>query len=144
MQRFGEKWNRRIAVVDEHGTQGPRLVDDAVRLWRQHRTDLSPMNLVAEGIDVEALELACYSLQLPLRRPRNACQLEERGATLREPKPLRGSRRVAAGMSRRCRMPRRLPGRANPHSAGDAPIRLPMLDEAVGSSPMRSTSMTSA
>jgi hypothetical protein len=67
-----------LAVVDEHGTQGPRLVDDAVRLWRRIGRFIA-MNLVAEGIDVEALELACYSLQLPLRRPRRPARV-----TLRE------------------------------------------------------------
>lgn len=58
-----------LAVVDEHGTTGPRLVDDAVRLWRRIGRFVG-MNLVAEGIDSDALELACYAIQLPVRRSR--------------------------------------------------------------------------
>jgi hypothetical protein len=56
-----------LNVVDDHGTTGPRLVDDAVRLWRRIGRFLA-MRLVTEGLDAEALELACYAIQLPLRR----------------------------------------------------------------------------
>ncbi|HEY7089438.1 MAG TPA: hypothetical protein VH518_15175 [Tepidisphaeraceae bacterium] len=55
-----------LAIVDEHGTRGPRLVDDAQRLW-QRIEKLVSMNLVAEP-DLEALEVACYALQLPMRQ----------------------------------------------------------------------------
>lgn len=58
-----------LAVVDEHGTVGPRLVDDATRLFKRVQRLLS-MSLVASGMDLEALELACYAIQLPMRRPR--------------------------------------------------------------------------
>jgi hypothetical protein len=52
--------------VDQQGTHGPRLVDDAKRLW-QRIEKFSAMNLVAEP-DMDALELACYAIQLPMRQ----------------------------------------------------------------------------
>jgi hypothetical protein len=55
---------RALSVLDERGTTGPRLVDDAVRLWRRVKKLLS-MELVPSSADAEALELACYALQLP-------------------------------------------------------------------------------
>jgi hypothetical protein len=58
-----------LSVVDDQGTHGPRLLDDAARLWRRIEQFLS-MHLVHEGIDHEALELACYAMQLPNRRAR--------------------------------------------------------------------------
>ena len=58
-----------LTVVDEHGTTGPRLVDDAVRLWRRIGHFIG-LNIVAPSVDAEALELACYALQLPIRRSR--------------------------------------------------------------------------
>jgi hypothetical protein len=77
------KMEQALAIVDEHGTTGPRLVDDAVRLWRRIGRFIA-MNLVAEGIDNEALELACYAIQLPLRRPRTLPTGRPARATLRE------------------------------------------------------------
>ncbi|HEY2586689.1 MAG TPA: hypothetical protein VGI81_13070 [Tepidisphaeraceae bacterium] len=62
-----ERLEQVLTVVDEHGTTGPRLVSDAVRLWRRIGRFLG-MNLVTEGLDADALELACYAMQLPLRR----------------------------------------------------------------------------
>jgi hypothetical protein len=55
--------------VDEQGTHGPRLIDDAQRLWRRIEK-LVAMDLVAEP-DLDALELACYAMQLPMRHPKN-------------------------------------------------------------------------
>ncbi|HSU69217.1 MAG TPA: hypothetical protein VLJ39_20195 [Tepidisphaeraceae bacterium] len=73
-----------LATVDEHGTTGPRLVDDAVRLWRRIGRFIA-MNLVAaEGLDLEALELSCYAIQLPLRRPRTLPSGRPARATVRE------------------------------------------------------------
>ena len=77
------KLEQALAVVDEHGTHGPRLVDDAVRLWRRIGHFIA-MNLVAEGIDLEALELACYAIELPLRRPRTLPGGRTGRVTLRE------------------------------------------------------------
>lgn len=62
-----ERLEQSLTALDEHGTAGPRLVDDAVRLWRRIGRFLA-MRLVAEGIDADALELACYAIQLPMRR----------------------------------------------------------------------------
>jgi hypothetical protein len=56
-----------LAVVDDQGTHGPRLLDDAGRLWGRVEHFIK-MRLVHEGIDSEALELACYAMQLPTRR----------------------------------------------------------------------------
>lgn len=73
-----------LATVDEHGTPGPRLVDDAVRLWRRVGRFVA-MNLVpAEGLDQEAMEMACYALQLPIRRPRSGPSGRPARSTLRE------------------------------------------------------------
>ena len=56
-----------LGVVDDQGTHGPRLLDDAGRLWRRIEAFIR-MRLVHEGVDREALELACYAMQLPSRR----------------------------------------------------------------------------
>jgi hypothetical protein len=55
-----------LAVVDEHDTQGARLIDDATRLWRRVGR-LMEMTLIPGDIDTDALELGCYAMQLPLR-----------------------------------------------------------------------------
>ena len=52
--------------VDEQGTHGPRLLDDAKRLWRRVEK-LVALDLVADP-DLDALELACYAMQLPMRQ----------------------------------------------------------------------------
>jgi len=56
-----------LAVVDDQGTHGPRLLDDAGRLWGRVEHFIA-MHLVHEGVDAEALELACYAMQFPTRR----------------------------------------------------------------------------
>ena len=58
-----------LSAVDEHGTIGPRLVDDADRLW-QRVQKLLEMKIVPTGVDLEALELACLAINLPMRRIR--------------------------------------------------------------------------
>jgi len=55
---------RALSVLDERGTTGPRLVDDAARLCRRVKKLLS-MDLVPSTADSEALELSCHALQLP-------------------------------------------------------------------------------
>lgn len=65
--RLREHVEQALGVVDDQGTQGPRLLDDAGRLWRRIELFIG-MNLVHEGLDREALELACYAMQLPSRR----------------------------------------------------------------------------
>lgn len=66
-----KRLRKALAVVDEHGTTGPRLLDDAARLIARIR-HFTSMKLVAEGVDLDALELACYAIQLQSRRPRPA------------------------------------------------------------------------
>lgn len=55
-----------LDTVDEQGTRGPRLVDDAQRLWLRAQRFIA-MNLVADP-DRAALEVACYALQLPMKQ----------------------------------------------------------------------------
>ncbi len=53
---------RMLRSLDECATEGPRLLDDAARLWRR----LQKMQaIVPTNSDPAALELACYALQLP-------------------------------------------------------------------------------
>ena len=58
-----------LAVVDEHGTIGQRLIDDASRLFRRVEA-LIKLGLIPPDCDIDALELACYALQLPMRDSR--------------------------------------------------------------------------
>ena len=59
-----KRLRRALSVVDERGTTGPRLVDDALRLWRrvQH---LQSLQLIPANAERLTLELACYALGLP-------------------------------------------------------------------------------
>jgi len=66
-----KRLKKALAVVDEHGTVGPRLADDAARLFARIQR-FAAMKLVAEGIDLDALELACYAIQLQTRRSKTA------------------------------------------------------------------------
>jgi hypothetical protein len=54
--------------VDDHDTKGPRLVDDAQRLVSRAQKFIAMGLVPAEGLDSDALELACYALQLPQRQ----------------------------------------------------------------------------
>jgi len=56
-----------LRAVDEHETKGPRLVDDGARLWSRVQKFIA-MGLVTAESDLEALELACYALELPQRQ----------------------------------------------------------------------------
>ncbi len=56
-----------LGAVDDHGTAGPRLREDAGRLWRRVLAFVA-RGFVADGLDRDALELACLAMQLPLRR----------------------------------------------------------------------------
>jgi hypothetical protein len=60
-----------LGVVDDHGTAGPRLLEDAKRLWRRVEQFIEAP-LVTDGVDRDALELACHAMQLPLKRRRTA------------------------------------------------------------------------
>jgi hypothetical protein len=65
--KLREYMEQALAVVDDQGTHGPRLLDDAGRLWNRVQQFIA-MRLVHEGLDHEALELACYAMQLPTRK----------------------------------------------------------------------------
>jgi hypothetical protein len=84
--KLREHVERALGVIDDHGTHGPRLLDDAGRLWRRVEQFIA-MHLVHEGVDREALELACYAMQLPGRRGKGAGKTAGKGAmrsTLRD------------------------------------------------------------
>jgi hypothetical protein len=55
-----------LSVVDEHGTRGSRLFDDAQRLWSRAHTFIQLK--LAEDVDADAVELSCHALQLPMRQ----------------------------------------------------------------------------
>ncbi len=67
--KLGQRLQRALRTADEQGTGGPRLLDDARRLWRRIER-LAALKLVGAQIDHDALELAAFALQLPLRRSR--------------------------------------------------------------------------
>jgi len=56
-----------LKAVDEHDTRGPRLIDDAARIWSRVQKFIA-MGLVTAESDLDALELACYALELPQRQ----------------------------------------------------------------------------
>ena len=79
-----KRLQKALSVVDEHGTLGPRLIDDARRLWGRARAFID-MGLVArETLETDALELAAYALQLPLTRARTLSTGRPTRSTLRE------------------------------------------------------------
>jgi hypothetical protein len=65
--KLRKRLERALSVVDDHGTTGPRLVDDAHRLWQRVQRFLR-LNLIPSENDTDALELACFALQLPFRQ----------------------------------------------------------------------------
>jgi hypothetical protein len=82
--KLRQRLEQALGVVDDHGTAGPRLVDDASRLWRRVDRFLSMGLVPRDGLDLEALELACLSLQLPTRRTRTLPTGRTQRTTLRE------------------------------------------------------------
>jgi len=72
-----------LGVVDDQGTHGPRLLDDAERLWQRIQQFIK-MRLVHEGLDSEALELACYAMQLPARKSKTPAAGRAMRSTLRD------------------------------------------------------------
>jgi hypothetical protein len=57
---------RALRTLDDAPPSGPRLVDDAERLWGRAQRFIG-MKLVGDEVQLDALELACYAIQLPLR-----------------------------------------------------------------------------
>jgi hypothetical protein len=62
---------RALNVVDDQGTMGPRLLENARRLWAR-LTHFQSAGLVPGGLDQESLELCAYAIQLPLRQVRSS------------------------------------------------------------------------
>lgn len=65
-----QKVQRVLAVVDEHGTPGVRLNDDARRLWKRTQRFIK-LDLLGPDSQLDALELACSALQLPMRQSKS-------------------------------------------------------------------------
>lgn len=63
-----------LASADERGIRGPRLLDDARRLWSHVLHWVDERHLITpEPLERSALELACHAVQLPLRAREIAC-----------------------------------------------------------------------
>jgi hypothetical protein len=60
---------QQMGELDAAPTRGPRLVDDAQRLWRRVQRFVC-MGLVAASPEMDAIELACYAMQLPMQTTR--------------------------------------------------------------------------
>ena len=60
------RMEKALVVVDEHGTRGTRLLDDADRFCRRLKKFIAA-GIVAPETDSLPLELSCYALQLPLK-----------------------------------------------------------------------------
>jgi hypothetical protein len=65
--KLRQQLSRLLAIVDDHKTPGPRLLEDAERLWQRTQRFIE-MDLLGPEADLEALELACYAMQLPVRQ----------------------------------------------------------------------------
>jgi hypothetical protein len=82
--RLEKHLHRQLAVVDDAGTRGSRLVDDARRLCARLSRFLA-MGLGGADIDQNALGVACHALQLPAKTGRasdNRANLTGRPAVL--------------------------------------------------------------
>ena len=62
--------HRHLSAVDDNGTRGLRLLDDARRLWSRAQRLLA-IPLLQGDVDYDAIYLACYALQLPLRHAKH-------------------------------------------------------------------------
>jgi hypothetical protein len=57
---------RALNVVDDHGTRGSRLLEDAQRVCARIKRFIAK-GVVPPDTDSTAIEIACYALQLPLK-----------------------------------------------------------------------------
>src|SRR5277367_1195591 len=64
-----KRLERVLSTLEDQGALGPRLTGDARRLW-ERLGHFIHMDLVGPEVDVDALELSCYALQLPTRQNR--------------------------------------------------------------------------
>jgi hypothetical protein len=65
--KLQKRLERALRVVDDHGTTGSRLIDDAHRLWDRVQKFIG-LNLIPQTAHADALELGCHALQLPFRQ----------------------------------------------------------------------------
>jgi hypothetical protein len=72
-----------LLAADGRGIKGPRLLDDAHRLWRNCSFWIS-RHIVNPDCDLAAIELACYALQLPMKEKGIACVGKYGQVNLRE------------------------------------------------------------
>jgi len=59
--------HRLLTVVEAGGARGLRLIEEGKRLCKRVRRFVQSMKLVDGEVDDDALELACFALQLPSR-----------------------------------------------------------------------------
>ena len=73
-----------LTMVDDHGSSSQRLLEDARRLWGRVQRFMGITPLDPAKLDLEAMELACYALQFPHRRPRSVPATRTARPTVRE------------------------------------------------------------
>lgn len=62
---------RALSVVDDHGTRGTRLLEDAQRVCARLKRFIAK-GVVPPETDSTAMEIACFALQLPLKGTKSA------------------------------------------------------------------------
>jgi hypothetical protein len=81
--KLRQRLERALNVVDEQGTIGPRLLENARRLWAR-LMQFQSARLVPDGLDQESLELCAYAIQLPLRQARRSARGRPGRSTLHD------------------------------------------------------------
>jgi hypothetical protein len=69
--KLRKRLERALNVIDDHVSTGPRLIDDAQRLWHRLQKFIS-LSLIPAPEQDDALELACFALQLPFRQTKSS------------------------------------------------------------------------
>jgi len=100
-QATGVTWSRPWASSTTRERTVRACSNDAERLWQRIQQFIK-MRLVHEGLDSEALELACYAMQLPARKSKTPARGGRCGRLWREPgRRSRGTARQHRGPGRR-------------------------------------------
>jgi hypothetical protein len=81
--KLRRRLERALNVVDDQGTLGPRLLENARRLWSR-LMHFQSAGLVPGGLDQESLELCAYAIQLPLRQVRSSARGRNGRSNLRD------------------------------------------------------------
>jgi hypothetical protein len=74
---------RALSVVDDHGTRGTRLLEDAQRLCARVKR-LIGKGVIAADTDSSPIEVCCYALQLPFKATRTTAAGKLGRTNLRE------------------------------------------------------------